>query len=301
MPQAFLRAQMTKDGEKLYARAAAGECKPEYIYLAVGDGVYTENEKTKEALKARTELKEKKNRYSFTAYRPEEESLYLETLITNYDKEKEQALVNEGYYINEIGIYAREQGQTDGEEKLISICVTASSTGLGDYMPPYNGSPAEITQGYYIAIADAENITVKIEQMDHTVMFNKAKTREIIESGEKVSVLFGKIAKFMDDAKKVAFTADYNDLEGIPNMLPANGGIATKAKQDINGNNIIDTYSKKEDTEKVQYDVAEIIFQMSIRDMTDNSKFRNVIVDNIDSVSAVNLTTGSYTTGKVYI
>ena len=54
-------------------------------------------------------------------------------------------------------------------------------------------------------------------------------------------------------------------------------------------------------TAKVQYDVAEIIFQMSIRDMTDNSKFRNVIVDNIDSVSAVNLTTGSYTTGKVYI
>lgn len=54
-------------------------------------------------------------------------------------------------------------------------------------------------------------------------------------------------------------------------------------------------------TEKVQYDVAEIIFQMSIRDMTDNSKFRNVIVDNIDSASAVNLITGSYTTGKVYI
>ena len=54
-------------------------------------------------------------------------------------------------------------------------------------------------------------------------------------------------------------------------------------------------------TEKVQYDVAEIIFQMSIRDMTDNSKYRNVIVDNIDSASAVNLITGSYTTGKVYI
>lgn len=52
---------------------------------------------------------------------------------------------------------------------------------------------------------------------------------------------------------------------------------------------------------KVQYDVAEIIFQMSIRDMTDNSKFKNVIVDNIDSVSAVNLITGSYTTRKVYI
>lgn len=54
-------------------------------------------------------------------------------------------------------------------------------------------------------------------------------------------------------------------------------------------------------TEKVQYDVAEVIFQLSVRDMTDNSMFRNVIVDNIDSSSAVNIITGSYTTGKVYI
>lgn len=54
-------------------------------------------------------------------------------------------------------------------------------------------------------------------------------------------------------------------------------------------------------TEKVQYDLTEVIFQLSVRDMTDNSMFRNVIVDNIDSSSAVNLITGSYTTGKVYI
>ena len=54
-------------------------------------------------------------------------------------------------------------------------------------------------------------------------------------------------------------------------------------------------------TEKVQYDLAEVIFQLSVRDMTDNSMFRNVIVDNIDSSSAVNIIKGSYTTGKVYI
>lgn len=54
-------------------------------------------------------------------------------------------------------------------------------------------------------------------------------------------------------------------------------------------------------TEKVQYDLAEVIFQLSVRDMTDNSMFRNVIVDNIDSSSAVNIITGSYSTGKVYI
>lgn len=302
MPQAFLRAQMTTEGEKLYARAAAGECRPEYIYLAVGAGIYEENEKTREALKEQTKLKDEKNRYAFSAYKLEEQNLYLETLITNYDREKQEALVNEGYYINEIGVYAREKGQSDGEEKLVSICVTASPTGLGDYMPPYsNGSPAEITQGYYVAIADAENVVVKIEQLDHTVMFKMAQEREMIESGERTSALFGKIARYLNDIKDIAYSAAYNDLTGTPESLPANGGTATNAKKDIEGNDIVETYSKKEDTAKVQYDVAEVIFQLSVRDMTDNSMFRNVIVDNIDSSSAVNIITGSYTTGKVYI
>lgn len=54
-------------------------------------------------------------------------------------------------------------------------------------------------------------------------------------------------------------------------------------------------------TEKVQYDLTEVIFQLSVKDMTDNSTFRNVIVDKIDSKAAVNLVSGSYASGKVYI
>ena len=50
-----------------------------------------------------------------------------------------------------------------------------------------------------------------------------------------------------------------------------------------------------------QYDLAEVIFQLSVKDMTDNSMFKNVIVDKIDSDSAVNLIAGSYASGKVYI
>lgn len=54
-------------------------------------------------------------------------------------------------------------------------------------------------------------------------------------------------------------------------------------------------------TEKAQHDLTEVIFQMSVRSLTDNSKFRNVIVDKIDSKAAVNLVSGSYASGKVYI
>ena len=57
----------------------------------------------------------------------------------------------------------------------------------------------------------------------------------------------------------------------------------------------------RETASSIQYDLAEVIFQLSVKDMTDNSMFKNVIVDKIDSDSAVNLIAGSYASGKVYI
>ncbi len=46
--------------------------------------------------------------------------------------------------------------------------------------------------------------------------FTQASTRTNIESGEKVSTLFGKIKKFFADLKTVAFTGSYNDLLNKP-------------------------------------------------------------------------------------
>lgn len=51
----------------------------------------------------------------------------------------------------------------------------------------------------------------------------------------------------------------------------------------------------------IQYDLAEVAFQLSLRDLIDDSTLRNVIVDDIDSASAVNIISGSYESGKVYI
>ena len=44
---------------------------------------------------------------------------------------------------------------------------------------------------------------------------------------------------------------DYNALANLPSALPANGGTATKAIQDNNGNNIIETYATKEELNKL--------------------------------------------------
>lgn len=51
------------------------------------------------------------------------------------------------------------------------------------------------------------------------MIFTEAVTRENISSGEKLSVILGKIKKCISDIKNVAFTANYNDLINTPNSL----------------------------------------------------------------------------------
>lgn len=53
-----------------------------------------------------------------------------------------------------------------------------------------------------------------------TVTFDPTKTRENIKSGEKHKTIFGKIARYFEDLKQVAFTGSYNDLNGKPSSFP---------------------------------------------------------------------------------
>lgn len=51
---------------------------------------------------------------------------------------------------------------------------------------------------------------------DQTPTFTEASTRNNIASGEKLSVIFGKIQKFFNDLKTVAFTGSFSDLSNKP-------------------------------------------------------------------------------------
>lgn len=53
---------------------------------------------------------------------------------------------------------------------------------------------------------------------DQTPTFTEASTRTNIASGEKLSVILGKIKKFFTDLKTVAFTGSYNDLTDQPTI-----------------------------------------------------------------------------------
>lgn len=51
---------------------------------------------------------------------------------------------------------------------------------------------------------------------DQTPTFSEASTRNNIASGEKLSVILGKIQKFFNDLKTVAFTGSFSDLSNKP-------------------------------------------------------------------------------------
>lgn len=54
---------------------------------------------------------------------------------------------------------------------------------------------------------------------DTGITFSVASERENIQSGEKFSVIFGKVAKYFADLKTVAFTGKYTDLSETPKSL----------------------------------------------------------------------------------
>lgn len=56
------------------------------------------------------------------------------------------------------------------------------------------------------------------EASNATAVFKDASSRVNLASGEKLSVLFGKISKWLKDLKTVCFTGSYNDLSNRPNL-----------------------------------------------------------------------------------
>ncbi len=163
MPQPFHNAVMTNGGAQLLTRAQAGELSIEFTRIVVGCGVYTNGEKAMLSLQARAGLKEPKNSYPLSSVAAiNQHSVEMTVLITNRDPATNGALINEGYYINEMGLYAKEKGGGDDTEVLYSIAVTSGE--FGDFMPPYNGySAAEIEQRYRATINNSEEITVQMQ------------------------------------------------------------------------------------------------------------------------------------------
>lgn len=160
MPQPFNNAVMTNAGAKLLTRAQAGEIKIQFTRIVTGNGTYSASEKTLAALQARTALKSQKNSYALSDVDIfDDYSVKVTALITNQDPVTQEPLVTQGYYINEMGLYAKVKDGASSTEVLYSITTTAGTN--GDFMPPYNGyNPAQITQDYYATVNNSMEITI---------------------------------------------------------------------------------------------------------------------------------------------
>ncbi len=71
-------------------------------------------------------------------------------------------------------------------------------------------------------IVGGDFLTKTGDGSDVTAAFTEADSRTNIATGEKLSVLFGKIKKFFTDLKTVAFTGSYTDLSNKPTIPEKN-------------------------------------------------------------------------------
>ena len=77
-----------------------------------------------------------------------------------------------------------------------------------------------------VGLGNVPNVTTN----NQTPTFAQASTRDNLVSGEKLSVLFGKIMKWFADLKTVAFSGAYSDLTGTPTIPTVNNATLTIQK-----------------------------------------------------------------------
>ena len=97
------------------------------------------------------------------------------------------------------------------------------------------GNPHGTTKGD-VGLGNVPNVSTN----DQTPTFTEATTRNNIASGEKLSVIFGKIQKFFNDLKTVAFSGSFTDLSNKPQVNGVElSGNKTTGDLGINADNVM--------------------------------------------------------------
>lgn len=93
------------------------------------------------------------------------------------------------------------------------------------------GAELAFARGDHIHPSDTSKLDKTGDASNNTVTFSAATTREAPATGEKLSILLGKLLKFFNDTKTVAFTGSYNDLSDKP-TIPTVPAISTNIEAD---------------------------------------------------------------------
>lgn len=135
-----------------------------------------------------------------------------------------------------------------------------------------------------IGLDNVPNVTTN----DQTPTFTQASTRTNIVSGETLSILFGKIMKFFNDLKTVAFSGSYDDLTQKPTIGNAN---LTIQKNGVT----VNTFSANA-TENVS---ANITVPTKTSELTNDSGF--ITSENVGVTGVKGSSESTYRTGDVNI
>ncbi len=128
-------------------------------------------------------------------------------------------------------------------EKAANADKAADADKLGGQQPSYYAKASDIPtvptkvsafendKGY---ITEHQDISGKLDKTgdgsDVTATFTPASERTNIATGDKLSAIFGKIAKFFADLKPVAFTGKYSDLTGTPDIPTVTNDLTNELK-----------------------------------------------------------------------
>lgn len=259
MAQPFEYAVMTNSGIKLLNDAQAGECSIEFTRFAVGDGVYSAEEKERVSLGKMQALKSEKKSYSILSRRKENDNaIILTTNISNYDMEEEKAIVTEGFYINEIAVFARATGSED--EVMYSLAVVSGE--FGDYMPSYNGyNPAQIIQEYLVSVNNAEDAQIIAKNGAYALQDDVNKELSKKANGKGISFYVSEGILYMtyeDDNPDEGSSGDDIETDGAP--VATSEDVPEMINTIFNGGTIEEEYnSELVGNEATEEDVSEII------------------------------------------
>ena len=95
------------------------------------------------------------------------------------------------------------------------------------------GSEMAFARGDHVHPKDTSKLNTDGDGSNVTVAFEAAAERDAPASGEKLSILLGKVLKFFSDLKAVAFSGSYKDLSdkpAIPSQASDVGAIPTSQK-----------------------------------------------------------------------
>lgn len=117
-----------------------------------------------------------------------------------------------------------ERTRAINAESELSNRVTTNTNNISEHVAN-TSNPHSVTKSQ-VGLGSVPNVTTN----NQTPTFTQAETRANIASGEKLSVIFGKLMKWFADLKTVAFSGSYTDLSNLPTIPTVNNATLTIQK-----------------------------------------------------------------------